>query len=259
MASRSTSRQALAVGCQPQWPQAVQDHGQTAAQRQHCGKVDHAVFNQDSLKSEALGNPPNQHNAPGMEQIKQHRAVRQLSIPSTVVGAQHGKEEHHAQGQGEIHTVMALDPQLVQPQSLHAHQSQGKQEPPRSPLTLLRNHGRTQQDKQRREEQSIPRVGANRKDSIIHLMEHRQLGHQPIIAVSAQSHQIEHRGGGQCRRLSQPGQAPRNHSTQEHRRKVPEMIQRPIHQEFSQPCSQSQSTAVPIQRKIQNNRTAIDQ
>ena len=176
------------------------------------------VFNQQALQPQHPGPGPEQYNAPGVEHIDQQRHPGPLPVPAPVCPQQQGEQEYHAHRQQQIHAVVALDIQPVEPQPLRRHAPQGEHKTQaRQLLASELDPRRPQQQEQRGEEQAVAGVGAQAENDLIHPLQGRDLGHQAVVAVAPQADQVEQPRQGQPPGQPQPPELPgHNHPQNGH-------------------------------------------
>ena len=101
------------------------------------------------------------------------------------------KKAYYAQGEGEVHAVVALDIHAMEPQPLGAHGCQREEEARQRQLLVPPPSGGFKQKEQWREEQAIAGIAAQCKNAVVKGPKQRDPGNQSIVTVPAQTDEIE--------------------------------------------------------------------
>ena len=208
---------------------------------------------------EQLRPAPYRHDGPGMEQIDQQGEPPGPLVPALIDGLQKGKEKDHAEGQGQIHTVMALDAQVMEQQSLRRHGGHREQEACPGGPAAQTHICRPQQYKERNKKQAVSGVGAEEKQPVVARFQNGDLGNQSVIAVPAHTDQVEQTGQGQGGGHAHPGQQPGQGYPQQQGGEVPQMIEGAVGQQSLDPSPAGGAAGVPVQRQVKGDGQAVEQ
>lgn len=92
-----------------QGAQPVQHQCGAESDEHHSAEVPQAVADQQLIQMEQMGGPPHHYDGPGVEQVDQQGEPLGPQVPALIGGSQKIKEEEYAQGQSQVHTIVALE------------------------------------------------------------------------------------------------------------------------------------------------------
>ena len=243
-------------GGEPPGRQGQRGGGQREGEDQHGAEVAQAVRHQQRLRPQPLRSEAHQHDAPGVDDIDQSGETPGGAVLPLICPQQGGEQEGHHQRQKEVHTVVPLDPQAVEPQRLAAHGGQGGQQPyARAPPGEPPSR-RPQQQEQGHVEQPVPGVGEHLEERVIRRFQPGDPGDQPIVAVAAQAHEVQYPRRRQGDPQPQPPEPPGDGDAQQQSREVPQVVEGAV---CHQPPEKVpvQLPGVEVQRQIQQNAGTV--
>ena len=165
-----------------------------------------------------------------------------------------------AQGEEQVHAVVAGPAELPEPECLQTHAQEGQNQPHGGGPAAPPEPRRPQQEKEWSEEQAVPGVGEHQKDTVVQGLQRRDSGCKAIITVTAYANQIEEPGQGQGCGGGEPGQIPRDHHPQEDRREVPQVVQGAVQQQLLEPLEGGgKAPVVPVQGQVEDHRQNVHQ
>ena len=181
-------------------------------------------MHKNALQARRLGAAPHQHDGPGVEEVDQQGHPPGPLVLAPIFLQKEGEQKGHAQGEEQVHAVVAGPVEDPEPECLQAHAQKGQGEPRGGGPSAPPEPRRPQQEKEGGEEQAVPGIGEHQEDTVVHGFQRRDSGCKAIIAVTTHAHQIEESGQEQGGGGGEPGQIPRDHHPQEDRREVPQVV-----------------------------------
>ena len=195
-----------------------------------------------------------------MEEVDQQGHPPGFFVLAPVFSQKQGEQKDHAQGEEQVHAVVAGPVEAPEPECLQAHAQEGQDEARGGGPAAPPEPRRPQQKKEGGEEQAVPGVGEHQKNAVIQGFQHRGSDCKAIIAVTTHAHQIEEPGQGQGCGGGEPGQIPRDHHSQEDRRKVPKVVQRAVQQQLLEPLEGGgEAPVVPVQGQVEDHHQGVHQ
>ena len=184
------------------------------------------------LQARRLGASPHQYDGPGVEEVDQQGHPPGPFVLAPVLPQEQGEQKDHAQGEEQVHAVVAGPVEAPEPECLQAHPQKGQGEPHGGGPSAPPEPRRPQQEKEGGEEQAVPGIGEHQEDTVVHGFQRWDSGCKAIIAVTTHAHQIEEDGQGQGGGGGEPGQLSCDHHPQEDRREVPQVVQGAVQQQL---------------------------
>ena len=117
-------------------------------------------MHENALQARCLGASPHQHNGPGVEEIDQQGHPPGPFVLAPVLSQKQGEQKDHAQGEEQVHAVVADPSGPAKQERLTSHQGQRqKKQPPGSfPdffMPFSPGHHPSQTEEQRGQEDAV--------------------------------------------------------------------------------------------------------